>query len=160
MISLRSDKKHLFNANYGIFDAKIYDYTLIDSFWGSAGLIDGPKSYAIWPLCILAFPPFMAHHNIFLHFELEAEEKEISIFHEFPFPVGKKCQPAADSILMPSTFHIANLDRYAPNFSGVPHKLTCCCLPRKGGTKDSGRWSIGEYNCILPSISILWHLHR
>ena len=26
--------------------AKIYDYALIDSFWGSAELIDSPKSYA------------------------------------------------------------------------------------------------------------------
>ena len=32
--------------NYDIFVAKIYDYALIDSFWGSAGFIDSPTSYA------------------------------------------------------------------------------------------------------------------
>ena len=35
-------------------------------------------------------------------------------------------QPAADSILMPLTFPIASLNRYTPNFSGVPQKLTWC----------------------------------
>ena len=28
------------------------------------------------------------------------------------------------TILMPETFPIANLNRYTPNFSGVPQKLT------------------------------------
>ena len=32
--------------NYDIFVVKIYDYALIDSFSGSAGLIDSPTSYA------------------------------------------------------------------------------------------------------------------
>ena len=32
--------------NYGIFVTKIYDYALFDSFWGSAGFIDSPTSYA------------------------------------------------------------------------------------------------------------------
>ena len=36
------------------------------------------------------------------------------------------CRPAADSILMPPTFPIASLNRYTPNFSGVPQKLTWC----------------------------------
>merc|ERR1712004_822973 len=36
------------------------------------------------------------------------------------------CRPAADSILMPPTFPIARLNRYTPNFSGVPQKLTWC----------------------------------
>ena len=35
--------------NYDIFVAKIYDYTHIDSFWGSAGLIDSPTSSATMP---------------------------------------------------------------------------------------------------------------
>ena len=30
--------------NFGIFVAKIYDYTLFDIFWGSAGLIDSPTT--------------------------------------------------------------------------------------------------------------------
>ena len=34
---------------YDIFVAKIYDYALIDSFWGSAGFLDSPTSYAILP---------------------------------------------------------------------------------------------------------------
>ena len=43
------NKKHHFIAkarNYGIFVVKIYDYALLDSFWGSAGFIDSPTSYA------------------------------------------------------------------------------------------------------------------
>ena len=32
--------------NYGIFVAKIYDYTLIDSFGGFPGIIDSITSYA------------------------------------------------------------------------------------------------------------------
>ena len=36
------------------------------------------------------------------------------------------CRPAADSILMPPTFPIASLNRYTPNFSGVPQKLAWC----------------------------------
>ena len=32
--------------NYDIFVAKIYDYLLIDSYWGFPGLIDSPTSYA------------------------------------------------------------------------------------------------------------------
>ena len=32
--------------NYNIFIAKIYDYLLINNFWGFAGLIDSPTSYA------------------------------------------------------------------------------------------------------------------
>ena len=34
------------------------------------------------------------------------------------------CRPSADSILMPPTFPIASLNRYTPNFSGVPLELT------------------------------------
>ena len=36
------------------------------------------------------------------------------------------CRPAAHSILIPPTFPIASLNRYTPNFSGVPQKLTWC----------------------------------
>ena len=32
--------------NYNIFVAQIYDSALIDNFWGFAGLIDSPTSYA------------------------------------------------------------------------------------------------------------------
>ena len=54
-------------------------------------------------------------------------EGRISVFHEFSFCFGKKKRrPAADVILMPPTFHIARLNRYTPNFSGVPQKLTWC----------------------------------
>ena len=43
-------KKHHFVAKariYCIFVAKTYDYRFFDSFWGSAGFIDSPTSYAI-----------------------------------------------------------------------------------------------------------------
>ena len=50
-----------------------------------------------------------------------------SVFHEFACRFGEKVRrPAADSILMPPTFPIARLNRYAPNFSGLPQKLTWC----------------------------------
>ena len=35
--------------NYDIFVAKIYDYALIDSFWGFPRFIDSPTSYATLP---------------------------------------------------------------------------------------------------------------
>ena len=60
-------------------------------------------------------------------FRGRSDLQKISLFHEFSCPLGKKNrQPAADSILMPPTFHIARLNRYTPNFSGVPQKLTWC----------------------------------
>ena len=43
------DKTPIFFAktrNYDIFVAKIYDYAIIDSFWGFPGFIDSPTSYA------------------------------------------------------------------------------------------------------------------
>ena len=33
-------------GNYGVFVSKIYDYVLINSFWGSAGFLDSAASYA------------------------------------------------------------------------------------------------------------------
>ena len=74
------------------------------------------------------------------NFRWENDLRKKSIFHEFPFRFGKKVRrPAADSILMPPTFHIASLNRYTPNFSGVPQKLTWCqqfglqIFPKLGG---------------------------
>ena len=61
------------------------------------------------------------------NFQVRSDLQKISLFHEFSCPLGKKNRrPAADSILMPPTFHIARLNRYTPNFSGVPQKLTWC----------------------------------
>merc|ERR1711884_904188 len=60
------------------------------------------------------------------NFWVRSDLQKISIFHEIPSPLAFFfCRPAADSILMPPTFHIARLNRYTPNFSGVPQKLTC-----------------------------------
>ena len=54
--------------SYGIFVVKIYDYTLIDSFWGSAGFLDSPTSYATLAahktICIL--PWNVGHTNYIL----------------------------------------------------------------------------------------------
>ena len=36
----------------------------------------------------------------------------------------KKYRARVPTILMPQTFPIASLNRYTPNFSGVPQKLT------------------------------------
>ena len=55
-----------------------------------------------------------------------------AIYRNFPFFTKLRvrmrffCRPAADSILMPTTFPIASLNRYTPNFSGVTQKLTWC----------------------------------
>ena len=38
----------------------------------------------------------------------------------------KKYRARVPTILMPPTFPIASLNRYTPNFSGVPQKLTWC----------------------------------
>ena len=52
------NKKPIFVAktrNYDIFVAKIYDYLLIDSFWGFPGFIDSPASYATLVLSVAHF---------------------------------------------------------------------------------------------------------
>merc|ERR1712074_88744 len=54
------------------------------------------------------------------NFRVRSDLQKISLFHEFSCRFGKKNRrPAADSILMPPTFHIPRLNRYTPNFSGV-----------------------------------------
>ena len=70
------------------------------------------------------------------NFWVWSDLRKISVFNEF----AKKIRwPAADSILMPPTFPIANLNRYTPQFSGEPHKLTWCqqfglqIFPKWGG---------------------------
>ena len=76
---------------------------------------------------LFPYIPFMAYHNISVCFRAGGRRVKISIFHEFPFCFGKKlCRPAADSILLPPNFHMASLNRYTPNFSGVTQKLTWC----------------------------------
>ena len=61
------------------------------------------------------------------NFRVRSDLQKISLFHEFSCRFdNKNRRPAADSILMPPTFHIARLNRYTPNFSGVPQKLTWC----------------------------------
>ena len=53
--------------------------------------------------------------------ELEAKDLRISVFHKFACRFGEKVRrPAADSILMPPTFHVANFNRYTPTVSWCP----------------------------------------
>ena len=60
-------------------------------------------------------------------FEPRGQSKQIPFFTNYHFALVKKVRrPASDSILMPPTFPIASLNRYTPNFSGVPQKLTWC----------------------------------
>ena len=68
------------------------------------------------------------HPDISLRFRAEGRRvKKFIFFHEISLPHATFfCRPAADSILMPLTFPIARLNRYTPNFSGVPQKLTWC----------------------------------
>ena len=79
------------------------------------------------PECV-TIPWVLAPKNFPIeNFRVRSDLQKISLFHEFSCRFGKKNRrPAADSILMPPTFHIARLNRYTPNFSGVPQKLTWC----------------------------------
>merc|ERR1712107_631636 len=72
------------------------------------------------PECV-TIPWVLAPKNFPIkNFRVRSDLQKISLFHEFSCPLGKKNhRPAADSILMPPTFHIARLNRYTPNFSGV-----------------------------------------
>ena len=62
--------------------------------------------------------------------------------------------PAADSILMPPTFPIARLNRYTPNFSGLPQNLTWCqqfglqIFP-KWGDADIFRLEMAVFRCFF-----------
>ena len=66
--------------------------------------------------------------------------------------------PVADSILMPPTFPIASLNRYTPDFSGVPQKLTWCqqfchqVLP-KWGDADLCPLKGAVFRCFFYSIN-------
>ena len=89
------------------------------------------------------------------NFRWRSDLRKFSVFHEFSFHVGKKNRrPATDSILMPPTFHIARLNRYTPNFSGVPQKLTWCqqfglqIFP-KWGDADICRLEMAVFRCFF-----------
>ena len=59
------------------------------------------------------------------NFRVRSVLQKSSIFHWFLLPPPKKKYRArVPTILMPQTFPIASLNRYTPNFSGVPQKLT------------------------------------
>ena len=59
------------------------------------------------------------------NFRVRSDLQKSSIFHWFLLPPPKKKYRArVPTILMPPTFPIARLNRYTPNFSGVPQKLT------------------------------------
>ena len=78
------------------------------------------------PVCKHHFTRW-THPDISLRFWAGGQRVKISVFHEFALPYPTFfCRPAADSILIPPTFPIASLNRYTPNFSGVPQKLTWC----------------------------------
>ena len=65
------------------------------------------------PECV-TIPWVLAPKNFPIeNFRVRSDLQKISLFHEFSCRFGKKNRrPAADSILMPPTFHIARLNRY------------------------------------------------
>ena len=66
------------------------------------------------------YPAFYLLCNITISlflFELQAEEQKNSI--SISISLWPFCRPAADSILMPPTFHIASLSRYTPKQGGI-----------------------------------------
>ena len=76
------------------------------------------------------------------NFRVRSDLQKISLFHEIPSPLAFFfCRPAADSILMPPTFHRARLNCYTPNFSGVPQKLTWC---QQFGLQIFPKWGDAE----------------
>ena len=63
--------------------------------------------------------------------------KKNCILHEFPLPLAKKLlRSAADSILMPPTFHITSLNRYTPRKLTTAREWTWC-HPGPSKRKDS-----------------------
>ena len=66
----------------------------------------------------------------------------------------KKYRARVPTILMPPTFPIARLNRYTPNFSGVPQKLTWCqqfglqIFP-KWGDADICRLEMAVFRCFF-----------
>merc|ERR1712240_810565 len=107
------------------------------------------------PECV-TIPWVLAPKNFPIeNFRVQSDFQKISVFHEFSFRFGKKNRrPAADSILMPPTFQIARLNRYTPNFSGVPQKLTWCqqfglqIFP-KGGDAHICRLEMAVFRCFF-----------
>ena len=78
-----------------------------------------------------------------------------SVFHWFHCPYPKrKYRARVHTILMPPTFPIASLNRYTPNFSGVPQKLTWCqqfglqIFP-KWGDADICRLEMAVFRCFF-----------
>ena len=80
------------------------------------------------PECV-TIPWVLAPKNFPIeNFRVRSDLQKISLFHEFSCPLGKKNRrPAADSILMPQTFHQAGLNRYTPKFPGIAQKF---CAPQ------------------------------
>ena len=77
-----------------------------------------------YPICGHHFT-HRTHTDISFRFRPGGRRVKKTVFQEFACRFGKIIRrPAADSILMPPTFHLARLNRYTPNFSGVPQKLT------------------------------------
>ena len=63
------------------------------------------------------------------NFRVRSILQKSSIFHWFLLPPPKKKYRArVPTILMPETFPIASLNRYTPNFTRVPQKLTWCIV--------------------------------
>ena len=109
----------------------------------------------IWcPVCKHHFIRW-THPDISLCFWAGGRRVKNSVFHEFALPHATFfCWPAADSILIPPTFPIASLNRYTPNFSGVPQKLTWCqqfglqIFP-KWGDADICRLEMAVFRCFF-----------
>ena len=114
-----------FNSNNPLFFWQLSLYWYLPFLDRQKGPTATFRPKGLCPLFITAFSPFMAHHNISLLFRAGGRRVKNSVFHEFVFHfVRKNCRPAAASILMPPTFHIATLNHYTPKFSGVAQKLT------------------------------------
>ena len=94
------------------------------------------------PECV-RIPWVLAPKNFHVqNFRVRSDLQKSSIFHWFLLPPPKKKYRArVPTILMPPTFPIARLNRYTPNFSGVPQKLTWC---QQFGLQIFPKWGDAE----------------
>ena len=107
------------------------------------------------PECV-RIPWVLAPKNFHVqNFRVRSVLQKSSIFHWFLLPPPKKKYRArVPTILMPETFPIASLNRYTPNFSGVPQKLTWCqqfglqIFP-KWGDADICRLEMAVFRCFF-----------
>ena len=68
--------------------------------------------------------------------------KKVLFFSDFLIQTPKKVLGSCTHILMPPTFPIASLNRFTPEYSGVPQKLTWC---QQFGLQVRPKWGNADF---------------